>query len=137
MADDEQVPDASASTTNAYLARIARDLQKLLSLMTQSTNARLEAESEIPEKMRRFSMYMHDIRDILYMYHETGQPPPDYVMAEARRVDDRYRHLLMDLNTDLGAFEKVRQEMSQREGNRWEHTKLFPKQEKVDETGNG
>jgi hypothetical protein len=118
-----------------YLERIARDLQKILGLLTQSTNARLEAESEIPEKMRRFSMYMHDIRDILYMYHETGQPPPEYVMAEARRCDDRYRHLLQDLNTDTGAFEKVRQEMSQREGNRWDHSRLFPKQEAKDETG--
>lgn len=129
--------ETPSDTTDILLGRIARDIQKLVGLATQFLNAVAEAESEVPEKMRRFAMYMHDIRDILHMYHETGQPPPDYVMAEARRVDDRYRHLLQDLTADDGAFEKVRQEMSQREGNRWDHSRLFPKQEKVDETGNG
>jgi hypothetical protein len=43
------------------------------------------------------------------------------------RCDDRYRQLLEDLNADLGAFERIRAEMSKRTGNRWDHSKLLPK----------
>ena len=125
-----------SNNTEMYLQRIARDIREVRNLLTASGNASKDAESEIPEKMRRFSMYMHDMRDILYMYHETGQPPPTYIMTEVERVSDRYKHLLDDLNNDGGAFEQVRRDMTQRGGNRYDHSKLLPKETK-DETGNG
>lgn len=87
-----------------------------------------EAESEVPEKMRRFMMYYHDVKDILDMHHSLGTVPPAYLLREIERCDDRYRHLLEDLQTDTGAFERVRQEMSQRPGNRWDHSRLLPKE---------
>ena len=117
-------------TSEVYLERIARDMREIRNLLTTFVNSSVEAESEVPEKMRRFTMYMHDMHDIMHMYHETGHEPPEYVKSEVRRCDDRYRHLLEDLNTDTGAFERVRQEMSQRTGNRWDHSRLLPKEDK-------
>ncbi len=113
-----------------YLARMAKDMQAMRSMMTQVINYITEAESEIPEKMRRFIMYMHDIHDVSYMYEERGIPIPKHISREMERCDDRYRHLLEDLHADTGAFEKVRQEMTERGGNRWEHARLFPKETK-------
>lgn len=110
------------------LARLARDMQAIRSMLTEVVNYMKEAESEIPEKMRRFMMYFHDVHDIKYMYEEHGQPPPPHVVKEIERCDDRYRHLLEDLNLDTGAFERVRQEMSKRTGNRWDHSRLLPKE---------
>jgi hypothetical protein len=43
------------------------------------------------------------------------------------RCDDRFRHLLEDVYKDGGIFEQVRQDMTQREGNRWQHEQLLPK----------
>ncbi len=113
--------------TKALLHRIARDTKAQRDVMTQFVNAMTEAESEVPEKIRRFMTYMHDLHDIKYMHEELGHQPPDYIMSELRRCDDRFRHLLEDLHTDTGAFERVRQEMTERGGNRYEHTRLFPK----------
>ncbi|MDR3572264.1 MAG: hypothetical protein P4L50_00245 [Anaerolineaceae bacterium] len=115
------------TVTDSNIANIARDMRELRSMLTQVVNYMNEAESEVPEKMRRFMMYYHDVKDIVDMHHQLGQVPPAYLMREIERCDDRYRHLLEDLNTDTGAFERVRQDMSKREGNRWDHERLLPK----------
>lgn len=114
---------------DANLKAVARDMQAIRSMLTEVVNYMKDAESEIPEKMRRFMMYFHDVHDIKYMYEEHGQTPPQHVLREIERCDDRYRHLLEDLNLDNGAFEQVRQEMSKRAGNRWDHSRLLPKEE--------
>jgi len=114
--------------SEAHLKNMARDIQALRSMLTEVVNYMKEAESEIPEKMRRFMMYFHDVHDIKYMYEEHGQPPPTHVVREIERCDDRYRHLLDDLHLDSGAFEKVRQDMTKRAGNRWDHSRLLPKE---------
>lgn len=114
--------------SEAHLKNMARDMQALRSMLTEVVNYMKEAESEIPEKMRRFMMYFHDVHDIKYMYEEHGQPPPTHVVREIERCDDRYRHLLDDLHLDTGAFEKVRQDMTKRTGNRWDHSRLLPKE---------
>jgi hypothetical protein len=119
---------ADDSDQITYLKAIARDMQSIKSMMSQVITYMTDAESEIPEKMRRFIMYMHDVHDISYMYEERGLPIPPHVRRELERCDDRYRHILEDLNTDTGAFEKVRQEMTQRAGNRWDHSRLLPKE---------
>ena len=111
------------------LKRMARDQQAIRSMLTEVINHITEAESEVPEKMRRFIMYAHDVHDISHMYEERGLPVPEHVRREMERVDDRYRHLLEDLHSDDGTFEKVRQEMTKREGNRWEHGRLLPKKD--------
>jgi|SRR5690242_21628645 len=96
-------------------------LQKLVFALVEN------AESEIPEFMRRFANYMHDCHDIKYMYEEHGQPVPKHLLQELERCDDRYRQLLDKLHTDGGAFEKVRREMAQDPLNRWDHTRLLDK----------
>lgn len=142
MADNEELKKAkdeaflngvgeqTAFDDRGYDARMARDLQSIRSMLTEVINYMKDAESEIPEKMRRFMMYFHDVHDIFNMYHIQGQEPPEYVRQEIQRCDDRYRHLLEELNSDTGAFEKVRQDMTTRPGNRWDHSRLLPKEAK-------
>jgi hypothetical protein len=126
----------------ALLLRIARDTKQTRDLMTQFVNAQLDAESEVPERMRRFMTYYHDLHDIKYMHEELGQTPYDYILKELQRCDDRFRHILQDLHDEgtdgkpIGTFSRVRQEMASREGNRWEHGRLLPKGT-IDEAGNG
>ena len=119
MTDNTAALTAAITDLTAFTKNIARDIQATRSMLTEVINYIKEAESEIPEKMRRFIMYMHDVHDVSYMYEERGLPPPDHILREMERCDDRYRHLLEELYADLGAFEKVRQEMSKHEGNRW------------------
>ena len=114
--------------SEAYLKNIARDIQSLKSQLAEVITYMHDAEAEVPEKIRRFMMYMHDVHDTLNFYRETGQEAPPHVKVEAERCDDRYRHLLTELYTDGGTFEKVRREMSKQPGNRWDHTRLLPKQ---------
>jgi hypothetical protein len=85
------------------------------------------AEQEVPEFMRRFANYMHDLHDIRYMYEELGHPTPLHMLREMERCDDRFRQLLHRLHTDGGAFEKVRRDMASDPDNRWDHTRFLPK----------
>src|SRR5262249_40871847 len=95
-----------------------------------------KAESEIPEYARRFGNWMHDLHDIRYMYEELGQPPPQHLLREVERCDDRFRQLLQKLHTDTGEFEKVRREMAQDPENRWDHTRLlYPPKENSNASG--
>lgn len=118
--------------------RLAREMATIRQLLVQVVQYIRDAESEIPEKMRRFVNAMHDVHDIKYMYEEHGQPVPVHVLRELERLDDRYRQLLAEANAPGGAFEKVRQEMASDPMNRWDHTRqLAPPthvKEKKDET---
>lgn len=109
------------------LLRIARELKLIRENTGKALFAMHEAESEVPEKMRRFIMYMHDIHDIKNLYDEHGLPCPPWVLREVERCDDRLRQLLSQLHTDGGAFEKVRREMAEDKENRWDHTRLLSK----------
>ncbi len=102
---------------------IRRELATIRGLVTRAVFAIGEAESEVPEKMRRFMNYMHDVHDIKFMYEELGHPVPTHVNEELQRLDDRYRQLLKELHTDGGAFEKVRAKMAEDPNNRWDHTR--------------
>ncbi len=113
--------------TNNILTRIAQELKIIRELTTTAVHAMREAEAEIPEKMRRFIMYMHDVHDIVNLYHENGQPPPTWVLREMERCDDRYRQLLTEAHTDGGSFEKVRREMAKDPENKWDHTRQLAK----------
>lgn len=117
-----------SDTTEAQIANMARDIQAMRSMLTQVINSIADAESEVPEKMRRFVMYYHDIHDMVVMYESHGSQAPAHLRQEMERCDDRYRHLLEDLHTDGGTFEQVRRDMTQRGGNRWDHSKLLPKE---------
>lgn len=109
--------------TIVLLQRIARELAMLRQLCTTAVNYLRDAEAEVPEKMRRYMNYMHDVHDIKYMYEEQGQDVPQHVLRELERLDDRYRQLLSELTFAGGTFDKVRREMAADPKNRWDHTK--------------
>lgn len=109
------------------LDRIARELKDIRALLTKVINAHHAGEEEIPEHIQRFCMYMHNLHSISWMYHENGQIVPPHINAEMERCDDRFRQLLAAVNTDGGAFERVRREMAADPNNRWDHTKQLEK----------
>jgi uncharacterized protein YydD (DUF2326 family) len=122
---DKTMADESEQT--AYLKNMARDIQTLKNNLLEVINYMHEAESEVPEKMRRFVMYFHDLHDIKYIYEEAGHVVPAYILREMERCDDRFRQLVEEANKPGGSFEKVRREMTKHEGNRWDHAAMLPK----------
>lgn len=110
-------------TERDLLFRIARELTTMRKQFTEAISFMRAAEAEVPESLRRFMNYMHDVHDVKYMYEELGHPVPKHLIDELERVDDRYRQILKTLNTDGGALEKVRREMSADPENKWDHTK--------------
>lgn len=107
------------------LADIRRELKTIRELVGKVIFYIVEAESEIPEKMRRFMNYMHDLHDIKYMYEELGHAVPAHHLREMERCDDRFRQLIEKQNEAGGTFEKVRREMAADPLNRWDHTRLL------------
>lgn len=119
----------------AYLKTIDQNMAAVKSMLAKVVLAINDAESEVPEKMRRFMMYMHDVHDIRNMYVENGHAVPEYINREIERCDDRYRQLLKELHIDGGAFEKVRREMAKDPENRWDHTRQLAAPGGKNETG--
>ena len=116
------MPDPKFSA-EVYLERIAGDMKILREQLGKVITYMVDAESEVPEKMRRFVMYMHDMHDVKNMYQELGLEVPDYVMREVERCDDRLRQTLKEQHSEGGTFEKVRREMAKDTENRWDHTR--------------
>ena len=110
-----------------HLERIGRELKTIREMITKLCIDLTEAESEIPERMRRFVMYMHDIHSISYMYEERGLAVPAHIHREMERCDDRLRQLLKELHLDGGVFEQVRRKMAEDPENLWDHTRLLTK----------
>jgi len=110
------------TTERELLFRACRELAQLRQMMTKVVTYMVDAESEVPEKMRRFIMYMHDMHDIKNLYDEHGIVCPPHVLREIERCDDRLRQLLENLHSDGNAFEKVRREMAGDKENRYDHT---------------
>lgn len=117
---DEAKLDASV-TERDLLWRIARELKLLREQNTELLSFFRDAEAEVPESLRRFANYMHDVHDIKYMYEELGTRPPQHILDEIERLDDRYRQILKAHNTDGGAIEKIRREMAEDPENRYQH----------------
>jgi hypothetical protein len=119
----EQAREKVVHDDTTYLQRLSQDMRVVRNLLTEAIAYMKDAESEIPEKTRRFMMYFHDVHDIFYLYTQTGQEPPKHIKQEIERCHDRYVHILDDMYSDMGAFERVRQEMAERKGNRYDHTR--------------
>ncbi len=117
-------PEHSAEV---YLERIANEMKTIRQLLTKVVFSISEAESEVPEKMRRFMNYMHDVHDIKYMYEELGHTVPQHHLREMERCDDRFRQLLDQQHAEGGTFNKVRRDMASDPLNRWNHTRLLDK----------
>lgn len=125
------------SDADVYLKDMARDMRELVRHIRDVVRYMKEAESEVPEKMRRFIMYFHDMHDLRDLYHQAGVEPPGHILREIEKCSDRLKHLLDELYTDGGAFEKVRQEMTKKEGNRYDYTQLLGRPAgEANETGN-
>ena len=110
-------------TEKGLLLRIAQEIGMIRQGMNTVLTYIRDAETDVPEKYRRFVNAFHDVHDIKYMYEEHGQPVPEYVLSEIRRMDDRYRQILKELNAEGGSFNKVRREMAADPENRWDHTR--------------
>lgn len=123
---EEERPKAD-QPAEVYLKWIAADMKMIRSMLAKVVNYMVDAESEIPEKVRRFIMYMHDVHDIVNLYHENGQSCPRWVSQEIERCDDRFRQILDEMHKDGGTFERVRREMSKDPLNRWDHTRQLAK----------
>jgi hypothetical protein len=129
---DEDIPVA------VHLGRIARELTLMRGMMTEVVRYMREAESEVPEYMRRFIMYMHDMHDVKNLYDEHGLDIPAHVKHAVQFCDDRLRILLERLHAPGGAFDKTRVDTAKHHGrNRWDHTKQLgfvpPPEEQSDE----
>lgn len=122
MAEEDYKLDPSL-TERDLLFRIARELVILRRQNTELLKFYRDAEAEVPESLRRFANYMHDVHDIKFMYEEHGSKPPKHTLDELERLDDRYRQILKAHNTDGGAIEKVRREMAADPENRYNHTR--------------
>jgi hypothetical protein len=116
------------------LKTLQQDIHMIKNMMAEVIIYMKGAEAEIPEKMRRFMNYFHDVRDIRFMHEETGQPAPAWIDREIERLYDRYRQLLEVQNQEDGTFANVRREMAADPLNRYDHTRLLTNGVR-DETG--
>lgn len=123
MADEPEFKLDESITDRDLLFRIARELTIMRKQNTELLKFYRDAEAEVPESLRRFANYFHDIHDIKFMYEEHGSRPPQHVIDEIERLDDRYRQILKAHNTDGGAIEKIRREMSADPENRYKQTR--------------
>lgn len=114
-------------TDTTELAEIRRELKSIREMMTKVIFYIGEAEAEVPEKMRRFMNYMHDLHDIKYMYEELGHTVPVHQLREMERCDDRFRQLMAEQNAEGGTFNRVRRDMAADPENKWDHTRLLTK----------
>lgn len=121
MAEEPRLDESV--TERDLLFRIARELATIRQQNTELVRFARDAEVEVPESLRRFANYFHDVHDIKYMYEEHGQKPPQHILDEIERLDDRYRQILKAHNTDGGAIERIRREMAGDSENRYNHTR--------------
>ena len=111
----------------AWMKNVHQELKVIRQLNSDFVRFMREAESEVPESMRRFANYFHDLHDIKFIYEEHGIDPPDYILREIERLSDRARQLLRFHKKEGGAVNKIIREMAGDKENRYDHTKQLPK----------
>lgn len=117
----------SDRTSDDDIRETRRELKTIRELLGRVIFYITEAEAEVPEKIRRFMNYMHDLHDIKYMYEELGHTVPQHHLREMERCDDRFRQLIAEQNAEGGVFSRVRRDMSEDPENRWDHTRQLAK----------
>lgn len=120
---DKPEPNLEDLNEKQLLHRVARELGTIRQLLSEGTRYMRDAESEIPERIRRFSHHAHSIHDMKFQYEELGLTPPKWIMAEVERLDDRLRQLLAEEYAEGGTINKVRREMASDPANRFDHTR--------------
>lgn len=121
-------------TDSDRLDRIARELVTIRTLVGEALAGMRKAEQEIPEFMRRFGNYFHDIVHIKGEYVTLGIQPPPWLDREMERCHDRMRQALSALHMDDEVFGRIRAEMAKDPLNRYDHTRQLNKPQ---ETVNG
>ena len=128
MADEPEFKLDPSVTERDLLFRIARELTTIRQGMSKALFAMGEAEKEVPEKMRRFMNYFHDVVHVKGEYVMLGLTPPKEIDQEMERNHDRALQLLHDLHSDGGHFEKVRREMTSHPVHpRYDHSRQLAK----------
>jgi len=128
MAEEPEYKLDPSVTERELLFRIYRELVTIRKGVSQALFAMGEAEKEIPEKMRRFMNYFHDVVHVKGEYVMLGLQPPEEIDKEMERNHDRARQILHDLHSDGGHFEKVRRDMTQHPVQpRYDHTRQLGK----------
>jgi len=128
MADELEYKLDDSVTERDLLFRIFRELTTIRQGVTKALYAMGEAEKEVPEKMRRFMNYYHDVVHVKAAYVELGLQPPKEIDQEMERNHDRALQILHDLHSDGGHFEKVRREMTTHSVKpRYDHTRQIAK----------
>jgi hypothetical protein len=128
MAEEPEYKLDDSVTERDLLFRIARELTTIRQGMSKALFAMAEAEKEVPEKMRRFMNYYHDVVHVKGEYVKLGLSPPDEINKEMELNHDRSLQILHDLHSDGGHFEKVRREMTQHTVKpRYDHTRQIAK----------
>ena len=115
--------DLKELSEKGLLLRIAQELGQIRQGMTTVLFYIRDAESEIPEKYRRFVNAFHDVHDIQWAYHENGLDVPDHISREIERLHDRYRQILSVMNQEDGPIGKVRRDMASDPMNKYDHTR--------------
>jgi hypothetical protein len=123
----EDKPETELHSATVYLQRIAADIKIIRQQSTELLRAVRDAESEVPEKMRRFANYWHDVVHIKEAYVSLGIQAPRHVDHEMERCSDRFRQVLEELHGEDGAFEQVRRKMADDINNVYDHTKQLAK----------
>lgn len=123
MSEEPEYKLDDSVTERDLLFRISRELVTLRKQNTELLGFYRDAEKEIPEFLRRFANYFHDMHDVKFVYEEHGQAPPKWILDELERCDDRMRQILKALHSGGGVLEKVRQEMAEDPENRYDHTR--------------
>ncbi len=113
MADEPEYKLDDTLTDRDLLFRIARELTTIRQGVSKALFAMGEAEKEVPEKMRRFMNYFHDVVHVKGEYVTLGLVPPKEIDQEMERNHDRALQILHDLHSDGGHFEQVRRDMTQ------------------------
>src|SRR5882757_6276945 len=128
MADEPEFKLDDSVTERDLLFRIARELTTIRQGVSKALYAMGEAEKEVPEKMRRFMNYFHDVVHVKGEYVTLGLQPPEEIDKEMERNHDRARQILHDLHSDGGHFEKVRRDMTKHPVTpRYDHSRQIAK----------
>jgi hypothetical protein len=123
MTEEPEYKLDDSVTERDLLWRIFRELVVIRKNGTELLSFYRDAEAEVPESLRRFANYMHDVHDIKFMYEEHGSKPPPHTLDELERLDDRYRQILKEQNDVGGAIGKIRAKMADDPDNRYNHKK--------------
>ena len=100
---------------------VLEELRKITKQLASVLGAIEKAESEVPEYMRRFVMYYHDIVHIREAHVQLGLTPPKSIDYEIERCSDRMAQLVDSEHNQGGTFHRVMEDMMKIGGTKYKH----------------